>query len=50
MARLLTNKGYKDVWPLAGGFDAWMELGYPVEAVIPEQADLASLEPASPTA
>jgi 3-mercaptopyruvate sulfurtransferase SseA len=50
MARLLTDKGYREVWPLEGGFDAWQELGYPVEAVVPEQAGLTSLEPASPTA
>jgi rhodanese-related sulfurtransferase len=31
MARLLHEKGTKDVWPLLGGFDAWVELGYPVE-------------------
>lgn len=31
MARLLHSKGYKDVRPLLGGLDAWMELGYPTE-------------------
>lgn len=31
MARLLHNKGYKDVRPLLGGFDAWVEHGYPLE-------------------
>ena len=31
MARLLTSKGYKDVRPLLGGIDAWVELGYPIE-------------------
>jgi 3-mercaptopyruvate sulfurtransferase SseA len=31
MARLLTGKGYRDVRPLLGGFDAWLEGGYPVE-------------------
>ncbi len=31
MARLLHEKGYKDVWPLLGGFEAWVALGYPVE-------------------
>ncbi|MBZ5543088.1 MAG: hypothetical protein LAO07_05335 [Acidobacteriia bacterium] len=35
MARLLLDRGYKDVRPLLGGFDAWVELGYPVE---PHQA------------
>ena len=31
MARLLHEKGYKDVWPLLGGLEAWIELGYPVD-------------------
>ncbi len=31
MARLLIDKGYKNVRPLLGGFDAWMEKGLPVE-------------------
>jgi 3-mercaptopyruvate sulfurtransferase SseA len=31
MARLLISKGYSDVRPLLGGFDAWVEQGYPVE-------------------
>ena len=31
MARLLTSKGYQDVRPLLGGFDAWVAHGYPVE-------------------
>jgi 3-mercaptopyruvate sulfurtransferase SseA len=31
MARLLLDHGYRDVRPLLGGFDAWVELGYPVE-------------------
>lgn len=32
MALLLKSKGYKDVWPLLGGLDAWLELGYPTES------------------
>jgi len=31
MARLLHSKGYEQVRPLLGGFDAWVEKGYPVE-------------------
>ena len=31
MALLLKSEGYKMVWPLLGGFDAWLELGYPTE-------------------
>ena len=32
MALLLKSKGFKQVWPLLGGLDAWVELGYPTEA------------------
>jgi 3-mercaptopyruvate sulfurtransferase SseA len=39
MARLLVSKGYHDVRPLLGGFDAWVEHGYPVE---PHLATLAA--------
>ncbi len=35
MARLLHDQGYDDVRPLLGGFDAWIEAGFPVEAVSP---------------
>ncbi len=31
MALLLKSEGYRMVWPLLGGFDAWLELGYPTE-------------------
>ena len=31
MALLLKTKGFKEVWPLLGGLDAWVELGYPTE-------------------
>ncbi len=31
MARLLIDRGYKDVRPLLGGFDAWVEKGFPVD-------------------
>jgi 3-mercaptopyruvate sulfurtransferase SseA len=46
MARLLHEKGYKDVRPLLGGFDAWLELGYPVEREI-ALAPLPATLPAS---
>jgi rhodanese-related sulfurtransferase len=29
---MLMEKGFTLVRPLAGGFDAWVEAGYPVEA------------------
>ena len=50
MARLLIDKGYKNVRPLLGGFDAWMEKGFPVEphivveegaGAVPEQVTLS---------
>jgi len=31
VARLLIDRGFTLVRPLAGGFDAWVEAGYPVE-------------------
>jgi 3-mercaptopyruvate sulfurtransferase SseA len=46
MARLLTSKGYSDVRPLLGGFDAWVEHGYPVE----QHAGEAAVAPAVPAA
>ncbi|MCU1227458.1 MAG: hypothetical protein JWO97_342 [Acidobacteria bacterium] len=29
---MLMDKGFTVVRPLAGGFDAWVDAGYPVEA------------------
>ena len=34
MARLLNSKGYKEVRPLLGGLDGWLELGYPAEPLV----------------
>ena len=31
MALLLKSKGFREVWPLLGGLDAWVNLGYPTE-------------------
>jgi rhodanese-related sulfurtransferase len=31
MALKLLEKGWKNVHPLYGGFDAWRQAGYPVE-------------------
>ncbi len=31
MAQQLLDYGFKNVHPLYGGFDAWVEAGYPVE-------------------
>lgn len=42
MARLLNSKGYKEVRPLLGGLDGWLELGYPAE---PLAASTSSLVP-----
>ncbi len=32
---MLHDKGYADVRPLLGGFDAWREAGFPVESAAP---------------
>jgi len=32
VAQQLLDHGFKNVHPLYGGFDAWVEAGYPVEA------------------
>jgi len=47
MARLLIEKGYHDVRPLLGGFDGWVELGYPTEPVAGPPATLTSITAAS---
>jgi rhodanese-related sulfurtransferase len=31
LAQTLMEKGWKNVHPLYGGFDAWEKAGYPVE-------------------
>jgi len=49
MARLLHSKGYKDVRPLLGGIDGWLEKGYPREifgAAAVRLAPLAAPRPA----
>jgi rhodanese-related sulfurtransferase len=33
VARKLIDQGYTVVRPLAGGFDAWLDAGFPVEAI-----------------
>jgi len=33
VARLLIDHGFKMVRPLAGGFDAWIDAGFPVEDI-----------------
>jgi rhodanese-related sulfurtransferase len=42
MARLLHDKGYASVRPMLGGLDAWLEAGFPVEAVVLEESAAAS--------
>lgn len=41
------EKGYHNVWPLMGGFDGWVELGYPTEPVAGSAAPLTSITEAS---
>jgi rhodanese-related sulfurtransferase len=31
LAQKLLELGYKNVWALKGGFDAWLNAGFPVE-------------------
>ncbi len=31
MARALIDRGFTNVRPLAGGFDAWVAAGFPIE-------------------
>jgi membrane protein DedA with SNARE-associated domain/rhodanese-related sulfurtransferase len=47
MARLLVEKGYHEVWPLLGGLDGWVALGYPTEAVASPEPGLTSIAAAS---
>jgi 3-mercaptopyruvate sulfurtransferase SseA len=49
MARLLASKGYRDVRPLLGGFDAWVEHGYPVEPHVGDAA-VPAIVPAAQSA
>jgi hypothetical protein len=44
MALILKSKGFRHVWPLLGGLDAWVELGYPTE-VFPARGGLADETP-----
>ena len=50
MALLLKSKGYKQVWPLHGGFEAWRELGYPTETFRAEEVPLPAVSAATPYA
>jgi membrane protein DedA with SNARE-associated domain/rhodanese-related sulfurtransferase len=50
MARLLMDKGYRQVWPMLGGIDAWLELGYPTEAVVVSAPKLTEITAAKSTA
>ncbi len=40
---MLHDKGYEDVRPLLGGFDAWREAGFPVESAAPVTMPLAAV-------
>jgi membrane protein DedA with SNARE-associated domain/rhodanese-related sulfurtransferase len=50
MARLLVEKGYRDVRPLLGGLDGWVELGYPIERVGPSLSGIGPVAEASSSA
>jgi rhodanese-related sulfurtransferase len=32
LAQKLMERGYRSVWALQGGFQAWLNAGYPVES------------------
>ena len=40
MARLLIDRGYANVRPLEGGFDAWLAAGLPTEPFSEEERAL----------
>ena len=50
MARLLIQKGYREVMPLKGGLDGWLELGYPTEVAGHPVPAITSVEAASSSA
>jgi rhodanese-related sulfurtransferase len=43
VARLLMDRGFTKVRPLAGGLEAWREAGYEVEAEAPDGRERARL-------
>jgi rhodanese-related sulfurtransferase len=43
VALLLRNRGITRVRPLAGGLEAWRELGYPVETKLVQLEDAGEL-------
>ncbi|MEP6770020.1 MAG: hypothetical protein ABJC61_15205 [Acidobacteriota bacterium] len=42
MARALIERGFKNVRPLAGGFDAWVAAGFPIEDFSDEKTEMVS--------
>ena len=40
MARLLIDRGYANVRPLEGGFDAWLDAGFATEDLSGEESAL----------
>jgi 3-mercaptopyruvate sulfurtransferase SseA len=50
MALLLMSKGYNEVWPLRGGFDAWRDLGYPMETYLAAEGPPTAVSTVSPSA
>lgn len=45
MARLLLDRGFRNVRPLEGGFDAWLAAGFPTEPL--DEAESALHAPVS---
>jgi len=46
---MLIEKGYREVWPLLGGLDGWIELAYPTEPVAPHLPVMSSVPEAEPS-
>ena len=43
MARAILDRGWSDVRPLRGGFDAWRQKGYPTEEKPPHTQSIAEV-------
>ncbi len=44
MALMLKRRGISRVRPLSGGIDAWRELAYPLEIVVPKEGVVVTAE------
>jgi 3-mercaptopyruvate sulfurtransferase SseA len=49
LPRLLVEKGHHEVWPLLGGLNGWVELGYPTESAVGDRRCSVIFHSFSPT-